>query len=119
MSRPGLLTALSLAWYLAVSPAIIQLDMALEVLAHADRLYAAQIGYAGTIPAEVSAWQTLSRSTRPDSLFKVLARLVQSAHAPVRLGGTLSDGCASVPAPRSRATAAPWHGADHDRLYRQ
>jgi hypothetical protein len=102
MSRPGLLTALSLAWYLAVmamirwapgarpsvvpsmSPATIQLDVALEVLAHADRLYAAQIGYAGTIPAEVSAWQTLSRSTRPDSLFKVLAA---SANRPTLLYG--------------------------------
>jgi hypothetical protein len=91
MSRPGSLTVLSLAWYLAVmammrwtpearppavppiSPATVQLDVALEVLARADRFYAAQIGYAGTTPAEVHAWQTLSRSTRADSLFKALA----------------------------------------------
>ena len=102
MSRPGLLTVLSLAWYLAVmammrwapearppvvppiSPASIQLDLALEVLARADRLYAAQIGYAGTTPAEVHAWQTLGRSTRADSLFKVLAG---SANRPTAVYG--------------------------------
>jgi hypothetical protein len=91
MSRPGLLTVLTLAWYLAIvvmlrwapesrppvvppmSPATIQLDVALEVLARADRFYAAQIGYAGTTPTEVFAWQRLSRSPRSDSLFKALA----------------------------------------------
>jgi hypothetical protein len=102
MSRPGLLSALSLAWYLAVmgmmrwapeprppvippiSPATVQLDVALEVLARADRLYAAQIGYAGTTPVEVHAWQTVSRSARADSLFKGLAA---SANRPTLLYG--------------------------------
>jgi hypothetical protein len=102
MSRPGWLTVLSLAWYLAVmammrwtpearppvvlpiSPATVQLDVALEVLARADRFYAAQIGYAGTTPAEVRAWQTLSRSSGADSMFKALAG---SANRPTLLYG--------------------------------
>ena len=102
MPRPGLLTAISLGWYLAVmammrwtpepsppvippiSLATVQLDVALEVLARADRFYAAQVGYAGTTPAEVQAWQTLSRSSRADSLFKTLAA---SANRPTLLYG--------------------------------
>jgi hypothetical protein len=102
MPRPGLITVVSLTWYLAViamvqwtpaarppvvppiSPATVQLDVVLEVLTRADRFYGAQIGYAGTTPAEVHAWQTLSRSIRADSLFKVLAA---SANRPTVLYG--------------------------------
>ena len=102
MSRPGWLTVLTLAWYLIVMamlrwapearppvvppipPATVQLDVALEVLARADRFYASQIGYAGTTPVEVHAWQALSRSSGADSMFKALAA---SANRPTLLYG--------------------------------
>jgi hypothetical protein len=102
MPRPGLITVVSLTWYLAViammrwnpearppvvppiSPATVQLDVALEVLTRADRFYAAQIGYAGTTPAEVHAWQRLSRSPGADTLFKALAA---STNRPTALYG--------------------------------
>jgi hypothetical protein len=102
MSRPGWLTVLTLAWYLAVMammrwtpearppvvppipPATVQLEVALEVLARAERFYAAQIGYTGTTPVEVHAWQALNRSRGADSMFKALAA---SANRPTLLYG--------------------------------
>jgi hypothetical protein len=94
MRHPGLLTALTLAWYLALvawvgpvsrpEPLVLvrpialaspsePLDLAVNVLKAADRLYAAQIGYAGQHPPEALAWQVIARSNVADSVFKLLA----------------------------------------------
>ncbi len=44
-------------------------ELALEVLGASDRLFAAQVGYAGLNPPEVLAWRVLLISPRADSLF--------------------------------------------------
>ena len=44
-------------------------ELAVEVLANSDRLYAAQVGYAGLNPPQVLAWRIVLISPRADSLF--------------------------------------------------
>jgi hypothetical protein len=44
-------------------------ELALEVLGTSDRLYAAQVGYAGLNPPQVLAWRVLLINPRADSLF--------------------------------------------------
>ena len=44
-------------------------ELALEVLGNSDRLYAAQVGYAGLNPPQVLAWRVILISPRADSLF--------------------------------------------------
>jgi len=103
MQPPGLLSLLTLGWYLfliallvprfhddrppAVPPIALQrgrqhLPAAVRVLERADRLYGAQVGYAGQRPPEALAWSAVARSAVAESAFKMLAA---SPSRPTRL----------------------------------
>jgi len=47
-------------------------ELAIEVLSASDRLFAAQVGYAGLNPPQVLAWRVLLISPHADSLFSEL-----------------------------------------------
>ncbi len=52
----------------------LRLRLAAEVLRTAERLQAAQVGYAGMTPVEVLAWRVVLQSEQADSLFRDLLR---------------------------------------------
>lgn len=52
----------------------LKIDLAVATLRQADRLYAAQVGYAGLAPAELLAWRLIAHAPARDSLFLALTR---------------------------------------------